>query len=645
MISGVENTTSAPSQTPSRRGWATVPVNTARRISGSHRANDAACCWTSGRVGARNSTFPLPDRWSSALRTAAMTVLPSPVGRTTRRSSVRPMRAKSIWNGRARRVRGARRGWATNPSSTPHVPGTAGAVRGLGGAGRSGATGPRPSSNSSSRWNRERSDGTVPRSRPVGLEEPQLRREVPRRPAEPGGPAVRVQPFLRQEGGEPPFEADAGAAAPQLALLGPDGERLRVLLADDGEVLELEPLGGGPVAPVREPRLEVDGPLHLSLGVLDADPPALLHVEGGDPRRAPLQLQDVVEDVGVPLQELLPERHELVRRPDVDRLDPVELVHPLEAVPPPALVPVADGRPVVDAQGERIGGDGPARQPPVDGRALGVTGDRRGGAHELRELLLGDLPGDLHEVREPLPGGGVPGLRLGDVVELARQPLQVSGLLKDLERVVVGLDDLLETERGEDLPDGDPVHRPQEVGGRRSQEPLPLRRAAADPLPPEHLLRRIAPERGLPGDRRSQEGPVLLLPFVRLPLRLLLQELGRPVRPVVPEGLLRQVLELQDADGAVHVELVGDREAQRALRHGVHGEADPVDGGPERADPDLRRPSELLAEPADQREEGLMGTGAGRLQDQPENGAVGNELREAPLAPRADGLSEGLGGE
>ena len=61
----------------------------------------------------------------------------------------------------------------------------------------------------------------------------------------------------------------------------------------------------------------------------------------------------------------------------------------------------------------------------------------------------------------------------------------------------MGLDHLLKAERLEDLLARDPFHRPEEVRRARSEEPLALGRAIADPVPTDHLLGRVETARVL----------------------------------------------------------------------------------------------------------------------------------------------------
>ena len=55
------------------------------------------CCSTSGRVGARKSTFPPFFCSTSAMTMAATTVFPSPVGRTSSVEEREARRASSTW--------------------------------------------------------------------------------------------------------------------------------------------------------------------------------------------------------------------------------------------------------------------------------------------------------------------------------------------------------------------------------------------------------------------------------------------------------------------------------------------------------------------------------------------------------------------
>jgi len=74
-------------------GEVTSPVNKAIRSTTNRSRREAACCSTSGFVGARKRIFPPRRRRISAITIAATTVLPIPVGRTTRVDRSRHARA------------------------------------------------------------------------------------------------------------------------------------------------------------------------------------------------------------------------------------------------------------------------------------------------------------------------------------------------------------------------------------------------------------------------------------------------------------------------------------------------------------------------------------------------------------------------
>ncbi len=61
------------------------------------RRRKAACCSTRGFVGARRRTRPSPRCRTSAMTNRATTVLPMPVGRTTRVERSRQERAMFSW--------------------------------------------------------------------------------------------------------------------------------------------------------------------------------------------------------------------------------------------------------------------------------------------------------------------------------------------------------------------------------------------------------------------------------------------------------------------------------------------------------------------------------------------------------------------
>src|SRR5438128_489990 len=85
-------------------GAVASPVKSVIRSTARTFRIEAACCSTSGFVGARKRIRPPRRRRTSAMTMAAMTVLPIPVGRTTRVDRSRHARAMFTWYARSSTV-------------------------------------------------------------------------------------------------------------------------------------------------------------------------------------------------------------------------------------------------------------------------------------------------------------------------------------------------------------------------------------------------------------------------------------------------------------------------------------------------------------------------------------------------------------
>src|SRR5438093_497298 len=83
---------------------------------------DAACCSTRRFVGARKSIRPPRRRKTSAMTNAAMTVLPMPVGSTTRVDRSRHARAMFTWYARSSTAPRRRSSCVTNTAGEPRGP-------------------------------------------------------------------------------------------------------------------------------------------------------------------------------------------------------------------------------------------------------------------------------------------------------------------------------------------------------------------------------------------------------------------------------------------------------------------------------------------------------------------------------------------
>jgi hypothetical protein len=110
---------------------------------------------------------------------------------------------------------------------------------------------------------------------------------------------------------------------------------------------------------------------------------------------APVQLQDIFEDLMVAILQLLRLFFDLLRGPHPDDLDSVELVHPLDPVDAPALVPVAGPGAVKDLDRQGVVGQRPSLEEDPGGWTLGVTHSSDGLADLLLDQLRGNLAGDL----------------------------------------------------------------------------------------------------------------------------------------------------------------------------------------------------------------------------------------------------------